>query len=35
MYELVELIITIAFFAVAGIAIYKSIKKIKDKNKND
>lgn len=35
MYELVELIITIAFFAVVGIAIYKSIKKIKDKNKND
>ena len=31
MYESFELIVTIAFFVVAGYAIYSSVKKIKDK----
>lgn len=31
MYEAVELIATVAFFAVVGITVYKSAKKKKDK----
>lgn len=31
MYESFELIVTIAFFVVAGYEIYSSVKKIKDK----
>jgi len=30
MYELVEMIVTAAFFVVAGIAIFKGLKKKKD-----